>query len=241
MKLAFITDMHIPTEEKTARGVDTKKNLSLVLEDLEKQEIQHIVIGGDISFSKPETEANKYLKRSLDRLQIPYFVIPGNHDDSNQLKHFFTYPEGLDELYYFKQIDDFSFICLDSSSGKLSKNQLKWLEYELEENSAVNTIFIHHPIVKSDALFMDENHALTNMQEIQNILFGLKRNFIIFSGHYHLEKTIVCRNIIQHITPSLFIQIDQNSSTFKIDHTIPGYRIIKIREDCILSYVRYIV
>lgn len=240
MKIAFITDLHLPISGEKARGVDTFLNLNNILKDLKLRMADFIIIGGDLSLREPDPAANFHVRELLEKSNIPYVVVPGNHDDPAQLKNCFSYPHEMDELYYVKQLGDIPCIFLDSSSGELSHTQLNWMDDLLDKRSEITNIFVHHPIVISNAVYMDNNYALSNITDIQNILNRYDRNFKIFSGHYHIEKTIYAGNITQFITPSLYIQIDQSSAEFKIDHHTPGYRIIQFQDDQLFTYVRYI-
>jgi len=241
MIIAFITDLHLPSIGELARGVDTHLHFHMILKDLKKFPINHIVIGGDISFKAPESTVNEYVKYHLDQLKIPYNILPGNHDSIEQLKSCFYYPNRhQEEIYYVKQIQDQYIVFLDSSSKRLGAYQLEWLDEILTNIPSCNLVMIHHPVLKGAVPYMDKNHALQNSRIILEMLLKQNRNIHIFSGHYHVEKCIVHKNIIQHITPSLFIQINQFSQDFVIDHTVPGYRLIESKTNILRTHVRYV-
>jgi Icc protein len=240
MIIAFITDLHLPSLGEKARGVDTYHHFHMVLDDLRGFPINHIIIGGDLSFKAPESAVNEYVKFHLQQLEIPYDILPGNHDSIEQLRSSFKYPAGLQkELYYVKQIQGEKIIFLDSSQKKLGQDQLSFLESELISNPEIRHIMVHHPIIKAHVPYMDNHHALEDMEEIQEVLHKFNHLFHIFSGHYHVEKTICHKNIIQHITPSLFIQINQESEEFKIEHKVPGYRVIEMVGESLYTGIKY--
>jgi len=61
----------------------------------------------------------------------------------------------------------------------------------------------------------------------------------VYSGHYHVEKTINRANVTVHITPSCFVQIDQYREDFQVDHHRIALRVITLQEKEILSTVHY--
>ena len=75
---------------------------------------------------------------------------------------------------------------------------------------------------------MDSRHALRNRGEVQSIFLSHPYNVNIFTGHYHVEKAIRKKNILVHITPSCFFQIDMNSEAFRIDHYRIAFRLIEM-------------
>ena len=89
---------------------------------------------------------------------------------------------------------------------------------------------------------MDIKYALQDMKEFQDILQKYENlRFYIFTGHYHVEKTILHHNMRVFITPSCFVQIGQDSASFQPDHYNIGYRIIDIGvKGDVRTHVRYL-
>ena len=74
-RFAFISDTHIGSPNGGA-----EEDLRRTVADINGLEgIAFVVITGDITELGKESEL-KLAKQILDSLQIPYYIIPGNHD-----------------------------------------------------------------------------------------------------------------------------------------------------------------
>ncbi|OLO42910.1 hypothetical protein BTR23_01625 [Alkalihalophilus pseudofirmus] len=74
MKLGFIADLHLDINEKRKRG----DVLDVFLEEIAKQQLEAICIGGDISNDYKETLAT--IEKVERELNIPCYFVAGNHD-----------------------------------------------------------------------------------------------------------------------------------------------------------------
>lgn len=99
---------------------------------------------------------------------------------------------------------------------------------------------MHYPPIFSGVPHMDLNYNLTNMEEVQAIFYDYGKPLTIFTGHYHVEKTILSKNISVYITPSCFVQIDQQDIHFKPDHFQIAYRVIDFDKDTLHTSVHYL-
>ncbi len=86
---------------------------------------------------------------------------------------------------------------------------------------------------------MDEKYALQDIKTVQEIFFTYPKDISIFTGHYHVDKTIRINNLFIQITPSLFFQIDQGSTDFKVDHHFIALREIVIENNHFSSTLKY--
>ena len=73
INFAWLTDLHI--------GATTSEtDLAAVVNDINlKQQFEFVIISGDITEKGRNSELIK-TKEILDRLKIPYYIVPGNHD-----------------------------------------------------------------------------------------------------------------------------------------------------------------
>ena len=76
-------------------------------------------------------------------------------------------------------------------------------------------------------------------KELQDFWSKWSTRFLVFSGHFHLERSIQQQNISSYITPSTFFQIDPRFDEFQVDHYQIAYRRIELRKDQLLTNVRY--
>lgn len=241
MKIIQITDLHIGTRGEKTANVDVRNNFLNILAEVKFSGADHLVVSGDLCYMDGKKSTYNWIKARLARLRIPYEVIAGNHDKSPMMKEVFELNHlGKDEeLFYAKKMGKWTCLFLDSAMGKHSDNQLKWLKRQLYQADDDLIIFMHHPPVKVGVPFMDNNHALQDMEEVQQILFEFQHNVTIFCGHYHVEKTVRINNLLIQITPSCYYQIDQSSPEFKIDHRRIALREIHLNGKSIHTTVRY--
>lgn len=241
MKIVQITDLHIDQKGEYPFEIDVRKNFTRILKAVRDIEPDHLVISGDLCYKTGEKTIYKWIKTRLDLQDIPYSVIAGNHDESVLMSEVFQLNHLLndEELYFAKRIGKTTCLFLDSARGFHSEGQLKWLKRQLKNNKEELLIFMHHPPCKSGVPFMDQKHALQDMDTIQEILFQHPYNIQIFCGHYHIEKTLRLQNLVVQITPSCFFQIDQSAPEFKVDHHRIALRLIEKNNAWLQTTVQY--
>lgn len=248
MRIIQITDLHINASNEPVKGeADTRANLFLLLQQIINADYDLLTITGDFCLDKPQREIYDWIKSqletSLDYSKI--HVIPGNHDDS-QILHHVLCPEKVltdNELFYTIQEDNQELIFLDTGKGESSGKQKDWLKKQISRISGRNVyVFMHHPPLICGVTYMDQQHALKDMDDYQAIFSSFpERQFHCFCGHYHVDRMVISKNVNVYITPSSYVQIDPNAPTFVPDHYDIGYRNIEITEDKLITEVRYIL
>ena len=233
MKIVQLTDLHIPSEGEDTHGVDVLQNFQDIINTVRELSPDLVVVSGDVCLQKGDAAIYQWVRSHLDFLRIPYTAIGGNHDDPVLLANAFQIGHLLkgNELYYARELNGQPVFFLETSYGFVSENQLAWLHEELSVLEKDAVIFMHHPPLSGGVPFMDNNHALRNMDEVQAILFNFPHHLTIFCGHYHVDKTICKKNLTVHITPSTYFQIDGKAEGFKVDHYRIVCRDINLRSD----------
>lgn len=128
----------------------------------------------------------KEFRLHSDRLNVPLYVFPGNHDISNEVMYdYWNKKIGL--RYYSFVYNNSLFILLNSEEfhktkdGELGRKQLDFVKEQLEKNSDVDQtfIFLHRPI-------WYKNASKNGYEEWKNILSWSKnRKTTAFAGHRH--------------------------------------------------------
>lgn len=241
MKIIQITDLHIGLESDDTHSVDVRRNFLKILKEVQKRQPDYLVLTGDLCLMDGDVVIYKWIKTHLDELNIPYEIVSGNHDDSTILAQVFNKTEFLHgtELFFKKRLGNKTCLFLDTAVGELSNNQLLWLGKELRELQQEVVIFMHHPPVNGGVVFMENNHAMRGREQIQSVLCNYDYPITIFCGHYHTEKTICQQNLTVHITPSTYVQIDDNAENFLVDHYRIAMREITFEPYAVLSTLRY--
>jgi len=115
----------------------------------------------------------------VDKLEMPFYFVPGNHDISNSgLLN--EWKRRLGAPYWYFIYKDVLFLALhteDKVGGGLEKEQIEFVKNVLEKNSNVRwtMLFMHRPLWAYG--------EKSGYQEIEDLLAG--RNYTLFSGHHH--------------------------------------------------------
>jgi 3',5'-cyclic AMP phosphodiesterase CpdA len=164
--IAQITDTHIKPEGALAYGrVDTSAFLARAVDHiLHLDPRPDVVLGtGDLVDGGTPAEYAR-LRHVLSPLPMPVYLIPGNHDDREALRHAFAdYPKMPRTGFIQYVIDDgpLLLIAVDTllpgaSGGRVDAERLAWLDARLSEAPSKPTmIFMHHPPFKTAIEYMD--------------------------------------------------------------------------------------
>jgi 3',5'-cyclic AMP phosphodiesterase CpdA len=196
MRIAHLSDLHFGHhDERLAEGLSV---------DIAGQHPDLVVVSGDFTQigSRSEFEAARTF---LDRLDAPFFAVPGNHDvPAVALFRRFLNPYGYyrryiaPELEPFIEMDGVAIAGLrtvrrirggfDWAQGLISGRQLADLEARFSKASpqAVRVVVAHHPLLM----------PLTTMQKKQRRVDHADRALktfadlgvrLVLSGHFHLS------------------------------------------------------
>ncbi|MBD1597943.1 phosphodiesterase [Pseudomonas typographi] len=157
--IAQISDPHLKAGGKFSYGVvDTLGALQRMVAHLNASVPQPdvVVISGDlVDFGRADEYA--VLAPVLGQLTMPFYLVPGNHDDREQLRMAFTGQACLPvdttapTLDWVEDALPVRLIGLDSTipgahGGGLTHRQLAWLDQRLAERPHSPTLLIlHHP------------------------------------------------------------------------------------------------
>lgn len=148
--------------------------------------IRFTVVLGDIA-NDGRYEEMQLAKRTLDRLERPYFCVPGNHDVDPRLDAPYThYEQAFDERNWEEDDEGWAFVGLDTCQGTASEvvvppDRIAWLEKTLGRISANRplALFTHHPFNPNT-----ERYRVGNADEVLALFAGHNLR-LVASGHYH--------------------------------------------------------
>ena len=242
MRVIQITDLHIGQEGEDTYFVDVRENFRRIIAAVQERRPDYLVLSGDLCYSQGDLGIYAWVKEWVDQLKIPYEVIAGNHDDSQLLTQAFQRQADYqpDGLYFGRNWGGRPVLFMDTSTYQVEAPQLEWLQQQLQQLQGDVILFIHHPPLLVGTPFMDNNHSLKDRDPLQDILCAYPGNIDIFCGHYHVERTVRWKNLLVHLTPSCFFQIDSNAEDFKVDHYRIAFREISILPDSTISSVHYL-
>ena len=213
MLIAQVTDPHIKREGRLAyKKIDTAANLAACVEHLQNlsEKPDLILMTGDLTdFGRPEEYA--LVRRLLGPLKMPLFVIPGNHDDRDNLRSAFSDHDYLPQTGEFVQyvIDDYPLrmIGLDTTipgkpGGELCGQRLDWLDQQLAKRASKPTLlFMHHPPIKTGIVHMDVQNC-GNGEALGEILEQHPQVFQVLCGHVHRPIHTHWHGVTVTIAPS---------------------------------------
>ncbi len=196
MYIAQITDTHIKAAGKLAYGkVDTAKALENSVSHINGlvQTPDLVLITGDLTdMGRPEEYAE--FREYADRLTMPYFVIPGNHDERTAFRTAFsdhTYlPKEGEFLHYAIDRYDVRLLGLDTiipvtPHGEMCTDRLSWLDKTLAAEPDKKTLlFMHHPPFATGLGYMDRLNC-RNADALAAVIERHKQVIAITCGHLH--------------------------------------------------------
>jgi 3',5'-cyclic AMP phosphodiesterase CpdA len=237
MLIAHISDTHV-----AAHGYETYGFVPMA-ENLEKC-VSHInnlplkpdvmLLSGDVTNDFLRAQATR-AKDALAKLECPYFLVPGNHDDRSILWNVFGGGACRDRADGFINyvIEDFPvrIIALDSlnsgnSGGKLCDVRLAWLEGCLIKGGERPTIiFMHHPPLKLGVPETDED-GFDGSDRLGDIISRFPNVERILCGHIHLLTHTLWNRTIVTTAPSMGMELgldltQTHPSKFRVTH--PAY------------------
>ncbi len=243
-RIIQITDIHIGGEDQYPFGVNLRANFLNILAEVERMNPNLLVLTGDFCYKEPREDVYAWIRHQVQALGIPYEIIGGNHDDIRMMTMGILHEDlsnEQSEYYFADELAGYHILYLDSASGTISDEQLSWITQEVERADGHDLmVFIHHPPLLAGVPHMDNGYSLLNNQDLLDILQKHTAPVQVFCGHYHVERSVVWKNVMVHITPSLFMQIFPYVEEFAVDHYQIGYRVIDFAEDTIRHSVRYL-
>ncbi len=274
MRLAHISDLHVLDidakfyeffNKRIIGGLNLMlkrkkehdpKYVEALIEDLNNQDIDHLVITGDITNLALDSEF-KRAKKILEgyKKQDSISIIPGNHDNyvkkayKNKLfeKYFSSYLKSdvsVKNIFPFIKFlkDDIALIafsssipsCLFCSAGKISKEQINQFEEVMKDDRLKNMkkiALIHHHV--SDYSKIEKYFSgLRNKNEILDLL--AKYNIeILLHGHRHTNGEYV----VEHNGYKLKV-LETAASARYSKNSSGSYSIYDIKDDKFIKTVR---
>ena len=153
---------------------------------------EFVVSVGDLiegySTNRDEIEAQwKEFLGFIDKLEMKFFFVAGNHDVSNPTMHK-IWREHFGAEWYSFDYKGVHFVCMSSEDreDQIGPDQLAWLEQDLAKHAAARwtLLFMHKPLwTKAEAATVAGNPDTTNWKKVEKLLGD--RPFTVFAGHVH--------------------------------------------------------
>lgn len=195
--IAQISDLHLKAGQKLTYGVvDTLGALRRAVDHLNASwpRPDIVVISGDlVDFGRADEYA--VLQPELARLDMPCYLVPGNHDNREHLlaefaDHAYLPRSSGKPLDWVVEEHPVRLIGLDSTipgahGGQLQDHQLHWLDEQLARRPDVPTLVVlHHPPFISGIGHMDREPFI-NASALERVIVRHPQVERLLCGHLH--------------------------------------------------------
>ncbi|WP_207865931.1 MULTISPECIES: phosphodiesterase [Pseudomonas] len=195
--IAQISDLHLKAGQRLTYGVvDTLGALRRAVDHLNRLHPRPdiVVISGDlVDFGRPDEYA--VLHPELARLEMPCYLVPGNHDNREHLlaafaDHAYLPMSAGAPLDWVVEEHPVRLIGLDTTipgahGGQLLDSQLLWLDEQLAGRPDAPTLLIlHHPPFISGIGHMDREPFI-NASALEQVIARHPQVERLLCGHLH--------------------------------------------------------
>ena len=156
-----LSDCHIGVDSwgrDPADGLRAAASSARVLSD---RPPDAVLLTGDIAHTGAAAEYAQ-ARELLELLDAPLFALPGNHDDRDELRKHFAFPDtGRADLSYAANLGPIRLVALDTQDpgrdgGRFDKARQAWLAATLDEAPGTPTLVaMHHPPIRTGVPAMD--------------------------------------------------------------------------------------
>jgi 3',5'-cyclic AMP phosphodiesterase CpdA len=210
--VAQISDLHVAPDDSFMRSfVDANVLLARAVEYLNTMTPRPDVVlaTGDLTDHGTPDEY-VMLREILAALEIPLFLVPGNHDEPEVLRAVYgtpAYVTGDGSFDYV--VDDLPvrLVAIDSTTpgrhdGELDAAQLLALDARLREQPDRPTLcFMHHPPFETGIWWMD-CIGLTGARDLEAIIRRHPQVRLVVAGHVHRPVTTTWGATLLSTAPS---------------------------------------
>jgi len=195
--LIQITDTHILPPGKVLYGrIDTALHLRETVQKINRMQPapDAVIFTGDLVEYGDKASYEHFIEL-IEALEMPTWVIPGNHDNPQMMYDFFAdtnhFP-ATDPTYQYA-IEGFPFriLALNSHSDGtelpgFSKQKLSWLKDQLSRSEKPVLIAIHHPPMTTGIELIDMGGSEW-FQGIKSVLAEHRQVRLVICGHCHVD------------------------------------------------------
>lgn len=216
MLIVQISDTHIVEEDKLVyRAIDANEGLRKAVAKINAMSPQpdYVICTGDLT-NRARPAQFEVFGAITSELKAPFFVIPGNHDDTPSLHRILPHlwrGGGDGHPGFVHDHDRTRLVFIDSTvpgepHGELSLDRRDWLRDQLENGPDHILIFLHHPPFETGIWWMDAIGASDGIA-FEDLLKEFDNVRGVFAGHIHRPISRSFANTYCHIAPSTSHQV----------------------------------
>ena len=223
LRFAIASDGHYG-QPGTEYQKDHENMVGWLNEAHQNSPLNFVIINGDLVHDRPEL-LSEVKEKYYDRLKVPFYAIPGNHDHADTAKWKSVF--GYEDNFSFEK-NGIGFILANTSNtvGKYLPPNNDFIRGELNKFKGLKTVFVvlHIP----PHLWVPENPFVDSPETLQ-VLHSSPNVKAVFHGHDHSLDAVFYTNKLPHFFDS---HIGGSWGT-----SYKGYRIVEVDEnDKITTY-----
>ncbi|EQD50611.1 Calcineurin phosphoesterase [mine drainage metagenome] len=231
IRLVQLSDFHLigDPESTLDSGIAPEPRLKRVLAALaEENRPDLLLVTGDLAH-RGSAPVYDRIAESLAAFGIPWYVIPGNHDDPGLLRRRLG-PELMPEAI---QIGAWRILLLDSTvagapSGEIGARALARLGESIAGNRVPHTLIaLHHPPLATGTSWLDAI-GLTNSEAFLAHLAAAQGVRGVLFGHLHQDFEAARDGIVYLGCPSTAMQFPRGSPSPVLDPSRGGWRSLEL-------------
>jgi len=219
LRFALASDIHYG-QEGTNFAFHTGNMVKWLNEDHAKNHFDFVIINGDLVHNRPDL-LPEIKKNYLDKLSVPYYTIPGNHDFANAMiwKNVFEY----EDKYTFEQ-GDIAFVLANTAdtNGDYVCPDNAFIKSALDKFTDKKIVFVilHIPPVQ---WMKTEEKVFLNCPETVALLHSYPNIKAVFHGHDHSLDGVRYTDKLPHFFDSHI------GGDWGTDYR--GYRVVEVGDD----------
>ncbi|MHB1544449.1 MAG: phosphodiesterase [Gammaproteobacteria bacterium] len=229
--LVQLSDFHLMDDPRgtLTSGIRPEPRLERVLAALAAEERPDLLlVTGDLAH-RGSARVYDRIAGYLAAFGIPWYVIPGNHDDPLRMRRCFGHelmPEAI-------QIGFWQILLLDSTvagtqAGAISARALARLGESITRDRGHPTLIaLHHPPLATGTTWLDAI-GLTNSEALLAQLSAANGIRGVLFGHLHQDFETESAGIVYACCPSTAMQFPRGSPAPVVDPSRGGWRSLRL-------------
>ncbi|HSH03660.1 MAG TPA: metallophosphoesterase [Anaerolineae bacterium] len=209
-----------------------------------------VIHTGDV-VNNPDRDAYQLAAETFAGLHVPVYYVNGNHDQADMIHKYMRMGPKTDliatreELVYGFEVKGHQFVVLDSRAvdeidprGTISEEQVGIVRKAVEkakETDGSLTVFIHHPVLRMNSVWMDAYMLLMNGEVLHRALLPAENRLRgVFLGHVHQNMQTVRDGVMYVSVASAFSQFSAWPGDNQIRHDpyhLPGYNFVHLLKE----------
>lgn len=165
-------------DSRSDKGKEQPEVFKIMIQMINEDDPLFVIGGGDFVVEGTPENFEEFLN-VVSGLNPPMFYVCGNHDDS------MYYEQYLGERVYAFTYKNSLFVILDNSRKILDKEQLNFLEKQLQKGVEHTFVCMHVPPFDPEG-----SYSMMNPEEFMEIILKYKVDYVLCSHihHFYEEK-----------------------------------------------------